>query len=202
MPQTRLHPQNTAVHNQLYITLFRVQCKDFSPPSWECKFELPGFVIKTCAMDDSAPPTRIVIATTLPSPSLPKLHLVRFTSADQVQDPCSDMLQVLMKVLKKKNLKEFRLCKSSLGETFFFLFFSFFFLSLSLLARSLQYSSLLISPLQLEAQGNVLRVGCSQNKHPQHLGQSFNLGDTPLLEDITKSKIPTRVGVTKCKMPT
>lgn len=85
-------------------------------------------------MDDSAPhpPTTILTATTLPAPSLPKLHLVRFTSADQVQDPCSDMLQVLMKVLKKKNLKEFRLCKSSLGETFFFLFFSFFFpLSLS-----------------------------------------------------------------------
>jgi hypothetical protein len=115
MPQTRLHPQNTAVHNQLYITLFSVYCKDFSPPSRECKLELTGFVFKTCAMDDSAPcpPTRILTATTLPSPSLPKLHLVRFTSADQVQDPCSDMLQVLMKVLKKKNLKEFRLCKSS-----------------------------------------------------------------------------------------
>ncbi len=107
MPQTRLHPQNTAVHNQLYIILLSLYCKDFSPPSWECKFELPGFVIKTCAMDDSAPPTRIVIATTLPSPSLPKLHLVRFTSADQVQDPCSDMFAGVNESAEEKTSQEF-----------------------------------------------------------------------------------------------
>jgi len=48
-----------------------------------------------------------VIATTLPSPSLPKLHLVRFTSADQVQDPCSDMFAGVNESAEEKTSQEF-----------------------------------------------------------------------------------------------
>ncbi len=135
-PKTRLHSQNTAVYNQLYITLFSVYCKDFSAPSWECKFELTGFVFKTCAMDDSAPrpPTRILTATTLPSPSLPKLHLVQIYFSRSSAGSLFWYVAGLNESAEEKKSQEFRLCKSSsnlLGEPFFSFFFFCSCLSLS-----------------------------------------------------------------------